>query len=73
MVTFVLRLWTPATEGPETGRARELRGIVEHVQLAESSSFRGDAELLRLLRAGLATSAPQGDRGSDPPGKAKPS
>jgi hypothetical protein len=70
--TFVVRIWTPAADSTVTARSRELQGIVEHVQTAGSSAFRGDDELLRLLRAHLSARGLNGFRNRDSSTKGKP-
>jgi hypothetical protein len=55
METFVVRVWLPA-RGVTDSRAGALRGLVEHVRTAESSSFTADDELVRFLREAVASS-----------------
>jgi hypothetical protein len=55
METFVVRVWLPA-RGVTDARAGALRGLVEHVRTAESSSFTTDDELLQFLREAVASS-----------------
>ena len=55
METFVVRVWLPA-RGVTDARAGALRGLVEHVRTAESSSFTADHELVRFLHDAVASS-----------------
>lgn len=54
--TFVVRIWVPAGGGDELS-AGALRGVVEHVTSASSSTFAGGDELLDLLLGRLAIGA----------------
>ena len=47
METFLVQIWVPADQvAPDA----DLRGIVRHIATGEEMPFRGDHEVLRLLR-----------------------
>lgn len=54
--TFVVRIWVPAGGGDELS-AGALRGVLEHVASASSSTFAGGDELVDLLLGQLASRA----------------
>jgi hypothetical protein len=49
--TFVVRVWEPPE--PVWGRARGLRGVVEHVQTGASAAFESTDALLTFLETAL--------------------
>ena len=50
METFLVQVWVPADEvSPDT----HLRGLVRHIGTGVETPFRGDEEILRLLRRAI--------------------
>ena len=46
METFLVQVWVPAEVSPDA----DLRGLVRHIGTGVETPFRGDEEVLRLLR-----------------------
>ena len=50
MDTFLVQVWVPAEEvSPDT----DLRGLVRHIATGVETPFRGEHEVVRLLRRSL--------------------
>jgi hypothetical protein len=49
MDTFVLRLWTPATQAEQAAAVRTTHGTAHHVGSGRSEIFRDGRQLVRLI------------------------
>ncbi len=50
METFLVQVWVPAEEMPTD---TDLRGLVRHIATGAETPFRGDQEVLHLLRRAM--------------------
>ena len=64
METFLVQVWVPADEvSPDT----DLRGLVRHIGTGVETPFRGDEEVVRLLRGPGPAGPPEGTKGRTAP------
>ncbi|MDQ3972895.1 MAG: hypothetical protein M3276_00850 [Actinomycetota bacterium] len=58
MDTFLVQVWVPADD---TSRDGDLRGVVRHVATGVETPFRGDDEILAVLRQATGYWRPEPD------------
>ena len=55
METFIVRIWTPSPELTDEVSKGDFRGSVEHAGSSDSVQFRTAEDLVRVLKAALAS------------------
>ena len=64
METFLVQVWVPADQ---VSTDTDLRGLVRHIGTGVETPFRGDEEVLRLLRVPGPVCPPEGTKGRTTP------